>query len=203
MSADTDLFDKFGNSIPAGEIIFREGDEGDKMYIIQKGEVQVLKTINNTEHILAVLIRGDFFGETAIVTRSLRSATVKAATSVELLAFDREGFSSMIEKNAKIALNIIDKLCRRLQNANLQIQHLVKKDEKGLVGLNLLYRFKAAGGEEAQLPYEKTVKDISLNLEILPEGVEGVISGLADEGILSIIGDEIGLSDMGRLSEIS
>lgn len=197
MSTETALFNKFGNTIPPGTVIFKEGDEGECMHIIQKGRVKVCKNINSTEHILAILEKGDFFGETALVTKSKRTASIISLTEVELLTFDRAGFSSMIEKNAKIALNIIDKLCKRLQNANMQIQHLVKKNRKGLVALNLLYRFKE--DEDLKLEYKKTTEEISLNLEIPLEDVKEILRYLAEEDIIELDNETLGLKEENML----
>lgn len=201
MATDTALFNKFGNTIPPGAIIFKEGDEGEKMYIIQKGKVRVSKTINNTEHTLAILDKGDFFGETALVTKSARTATITAVTEVELLAFDRNDFTGMIEKNAKIALNIIDKLCRRLQSANLQILHFVKKNEKGLIALNLLYRFKEEGMEEARLSCQQMVNEIALALELPPENVKKTLGDFEKSHFIEMSGDELILKDKHKLEK--
>src|SRR5690554_3182087 len=119
--AENPLFDKYGQTVSDGTVIFEEGQPGDKMYIIQSGTVRITKRIDNRDHQLAELTKGDFFGEMAIVSNIVRTATVVASGTVEILAFDRQGFEAMIGKNTKIAMNIIDKLSKRLQNANNQI----------------------------------------------------------------------------------
>ena len=151
MADDTNLYQKFGHNVKPAQIIFSEGDSGDQMFVIQEGKVRVSKKIGGREHILAVLGKSDFFGEMAIVTNVKRTATITAIDEVKLLCFNREGFISMINKNPKIALNIIDKLCRRLQNNNLQIQHLVKRNGRALVALNLYYSFKGEDKANALL----------------------------------------------------
>jgi CRP/FNR family cyclic AMP-dependent transcriptional regulator len=140
--SDNVLFEKYGHVIPAGTVIFREGDEGNEIFIIQEGKVKISKSIGNNDHVLAILGKGDFFGEMAIVNRIRRTATAQTVTDTHLLAFDRQGFRSMIEKNSKIAMNIIDKLCRRLQQANMQIQQLKRKNAPALIALHLVYAFE-------------------------------------------------------------
>ncbi len=93
-----------------------------------------------------------------------------ATEDSELLAFDRNGFLSMIYKNPKIALNVIDKLCRRLQNANLQVQHLVRKNAKGLVALNLAYGLLAE--TRRGTPRKRTVEEIALGLQLPIEVIQ-------------------------------
>jgi CRP-like cAMP-binding protein len=203
MAEDTGLYQKFGRSVDPGETVFEEGDSGDQMFIIQEGQVRVTKKIGGREHTYAVLGKGDFFGEMAIVTNTKRTATVKAATHCKLLCFNREGFLSMINKNPKIALNIIDKLCRRLQNSNMQIQHLVKKNGRALVALNLSYAFKGEGEENAVLYYDRTLEEISLNLDLPREAVKSHVEDFERLGIVSVSGNRIALSDMNKLNAIT
>jgi CRP-like cAMP-binding protein len=203
MPEESDLFVKFGQHVDAGKIIFKEGEEGDQMYIIQEGRVKVSRSIAGKEQVLAVLGKGDFFGEMAIVTRERRTATVTALDPVRLLAFNRAGFLNMINKNAKIALNVIDKLCRRLANANLHLRHLARKDVRGLVALNLRFAFQAAGGAGAVLPYDRTVADFSQNLELAMEQVKMMFEEFARAGLLGIEGNGIVLADESKLNALS
>jgi len=197
------LFEKYGMTVDEGKVFFKEGDEGRYMFIIQEGSVRITKNIEGREHTLAVLGKGDFFGEMAIVTQAARTATATAASTVKLLQFDREGFHSMIEKNAKIALNVIDKLCRRLQQANMQIQHLVRKNERGLIALNLHYAFTEKAGEQSCLEYAKLLRELSLNMEFPQEKIQKYINELREKQILKLDNDKLELLDAGRLGDIA
>jgi CRP-like cAMP-binding protein len=203
MAEETSLYQKFGRSVDPGETIFEEGEAGNQMFIIQDGKVRVSKRVGGREHVLAVLGKGEFFGEMAIVTNAKRTATVKAMSPVKLLSFNRDGFVSMINKNPKIALNIIDKLCRRVQNSNLQIQHLVRKNGRALVALNLLYAFRAGGQEENQLYYDRTLEEISLSLELPRDTVSAYLDDFERGGIVKTGGNQIALLDEGSLSQIA
>ncbi|MFP4383854.1 MAG: Crp/Fnr family transcriptional regulator [Spirochaetia bacterium] len=197
------LFEKYGHTIQSGKIIFREGDDGNQMFIIQNGKVRISKNIDGKEHILAVLGKGDFFGEMAIVTSIKRTATATAIGAVDLLCFDRSGFQGMIENNSKIALNIIDKLCRRLQQANHQIQHLVKGNAKNLVALNLYYAFQERKSGNPPIPFDRTLEEISLNLELPEKRLRAIFSELQEEGIISINQNSLNLVDQESLNRIA
>jgi CRP-like cAMP-binding protein len=201
--ADTQLFEKYGNVIPAGQTIFKENEEGEEMYIIQDGKVRISKNIGGKEHILAVLSKGDFFGEMAIVTKVTRTATATTVTDTQLLSFDRQGFRSMIEKNSKIAMNIIDKLCRRLQNANMQIQHMKRKNEPSLVAVNLLFAFDSADAAGGILPLDKTAEEMSLSLEAPANEIRKIIEDLAAESILSLEGNKVRLENKDKLKALA
>ena len=57
------LFSRFGKEIPAGTVLFQEGDKGEEMYIIQSGRVKISKRTRGVEKNLATLEKGEFFGE--------------------------------------------------------------------------------------------------------------------------------------------
>ncbi|MDY7027563.1 MAG: Crp/Fnr family transcriptional regulator [Spirochaetota bacterium] len=197
------LFEKYGMTVDEGKVFFSEGEEGEHMFIIQEGSVRITKNIDGREHTLAVLGKGDFFGEMAIVTRTKRTASAKAASTVKLLRFDREGFLNMVEKNARIALNVIDKLCRRLQQANMQIQHLVRRNERGLIALNLHYTFSEGTAGAEGVEYAKLLRELSLNLEFPQEKIQKYIAELREKHILKLQNDKLELMDAGRLADIA
>ncbi len=201
--ADDVLFNKYGHVVDKGKIIFREGEEGDRMYIIQDGTIRISKDIGGKEHTLAVLGKGDFFGEMAIVNRVKRSATAVAGETVRYLEFDRQGFLNMIEKNAKIALNVIDKLCKRLQQANNQIHHLKNRNKQGLIALNLRYAFTEAGLFNASLDKIQVIRDIAMNLEISPDEVAGYLKSFQDNGIIRADETSIILLDSQSLNALA
>ncbi len=203
MPGESNLFSRFGRNVDAGKVIFSEGDEGDQMYIIQDGTVKISRIIGGKEQILAIFGKGDFFGEMAIVNRVKRSAAATALEPVKLLAFNREGFLNMINKNAKIALNMIDKLCRRLQNANLQIQHLARRDRKGLIAMNLNFAFQSAEAGRGCLFLDRTVDEFSQNLDLTRDQVKAVLEEFARAKIISISANTITLSDAEKLHILS
>lgn len=118
------LQQKYGRVFEPGDLIFEEDEEGDHMFIIQEGKVQISRTLSGRDTPMAVLEKGEFFGEMAIVNRIRRTARARAVTQTTLLAFDRAGLEQLVEKNPKIALSIIDRLCRRLGTANSQIRQM-------------------------------------------------------------------------------
>lgn len=203
MGEKTLLFDYFGKTLEAGELVCKEGDPGDTMYIIQQGKVKITKHIGGKEHILAVLGKGEFFGEMALVTRIKRTATVITLSTVEVLEFDRRGFIDLIKKNAQIALNIIDKLCRRLHNANLKLQHLVPRYDKGLIALSLYYAYKGQGTELDELKLDDTLEEISIDLDLPKQRVTEIINEFEKQGIVLIKGDQMILHDESKLYAIT
>jgi len=102
----------------AGESIFREGEPGAEMYIIQDGQVEILKSLGGRDQRVAVLEEGDFFGEIAILEDVPRSASARALTDCVLLRMNRAAFDQMARHNPEIPVRMLRKLCRRLREAD-------------------------------------------------------------------------------------
>lgn len=101
--------------------VFREGDIGSDMYIIETGTVEVLREARGGEPI-AVLGAGDFFGEMAILEDQPRFAAVRATTAARLLKVDRAAFAGMLRDNFEIAVRIMRKLVARLRRTEELLQ---------------------------------------------------------------------------------
>jgi CRP-like cAMP-binding protein len=183
------LYEKYGTEIKADRVIFNEGEPGDTMYIIQVGRVKITKRIGNSEKILMVLQKGDFFGEMAIVNQAPRTATATTVDNCQLLCFNRQGFLSMISKNSNIAMNIIEKLCFRLQKADNAIRDLTKRDIKSLVisVLNDLTHAQGAGRAQT-LVYKDTLKSIAEQSGASVKEVELEIQQLIAAGLINTDG---------------
>jgi CRP-like cAMP-binding protein len=202
MAEADNLFSKFGRTVDPGEVIFEEGDTGDQIFIIQRGKVRISKKAGDKLHVLAVLSKGDFFGEMAIVNNVKRTATAIAVAQTQLLSFNRQGFINMINKNAQIAMNVIDKLCRRLQNMNMQIQHMVKKNSRGLVALSLYYAFKETGREGPSLDEQKTVNSIAYDLEMPFEHIKTFLLNFQNQEIITVKEGNIYLTNQEKLDKL-
>jgi len=85
---------------PAGAVIVRQGDPGDKFYIIKSGSVDVMVDDGTARHTVATLVKGDFFGETALLTGEPRNATVVAKEELELYSLGKEEFQAVLHASA-------------------------------------------------------------------------------------------------------
>jgi len=98
-----------------GEIIVRQGDKGDCMYVIQSGDVEVVEETDGNELVLAVLKEGDFFGEMAIFEQQVRSATVRARGEARVLTVDRRTLMRRIQNDPSVAFNILHTMSHRIR----------------------------------------------------------------------------------------
>lgn len=122
------MFSRFGKKIPAGTVLFQEGDRGEEMYILQTGKVKISKRIRGVEKTLATLEKGEFFGEMAILNDKPRSATAEAVEDCDILVIDRKTFETLLRGNVEIAIRFIKRLSDRLRETNDQLEALMIKD---------------------------------------------------------------------------
>jgi len=122
-----DSFNAIENNVshvefPQDVLIIEEGAEGDSLYIIKKGVVQVyiFAPDDNEKIVLSKLEEGDYFGEMALITGEPRSASIESLTPVALLRLEKEGFDKIIKDNPAITLSLSYMLSQRLKDANLQ-----------------------------------------------------------------------------------
>lgn len=112
----------------AGERIFSQGDLGTEMFIIQEGEVEIVKHIGGESHTLSKLEKGDFFGEMAVLEAMPRTADAVAVTEVRIVAINGSRFDEMLRKNPEVAVRIIRKYSKRLREANTLLEKLVGRE---------------------------------------------------------------------------
>jgi CRP-like cAMP-binding protein len=112
----------------AGDVIFQQGELGTEMFIIQEGEVDIVKHINGESHALSHLEKGDFFGEMAVLESVPRTADAIAKTDVRALVINGARFDEMLRKNPEVAVRIIRKYSKRLREANTLLERLVGRE---------------------------------------------------------------------------
>ena len=106
----------------ASEYLFKEGDIGTEMFIIQHGQVEILKSVDGVEKRLAVLEKGDFFGEMAVLEDLPRTASARSLTDSKLLQINGSTFDQMLRSNPEIAVRMMRKLSRRLRKSGSELQ---------------------------------------------------------------------------------
>ncbi len=108
--------------IPAGRDVFRQGDRGDRLYLIARGTVAVSGATETgaAEQLLAVLQDGDYFGEIALIRSSPRTATVRTRTDCVFLTLDRDSFLDLLarqpELREKVEAVVRDRLAAQVKN---------------------------------------------------------------------------------------
>jgi CRP-like cAMP-binding protein len=124
--ADKNPFARFLSRYTKGQVLFREGEEGEDMYIIQSGKIAIKKKVKDgPDATLAILEKGDFFGEMAVLERLPRSASAEVVEDGDLIKIDNEIFGDMIKANPEIAIRMLRKYSIRLRETNRQIEAIL------------------------------------------------------------------------------
>ena len=110
--------DVLGKIYHDGEVIVRQGEMGDCMFIIQEGTAEVLQRKEDKEYCLAVLSEGDCFGEMALFEKEVRSATVRARGDVRVLTVDKRLFLRRVHEDPSLAYTILQKMSHRIRELN-------------------------------------------------------------------------------------
>jgi CRP-like cAMP-binding protein len=130
MSSEKDAFARFLKHFPKGTVLFNEGDEGEDMYIIRSGQVAIKKRVPHGEIVLALLEKGDFFGEMALLERIPRTAGAEMVEDGDLIVIGSDIFGDMVKSNPEIAVRMLRKYSLRLRETTKQIEEL-KAGEAG------------------------------------------------------------------------
>ncbi|PJZ70737.1 cyclic nucleotide-binding protein [Leptospira perolatii] len=106
-------------TVPAGQVIFREGDNNNAMYIVISGTVEIFFTHKGTATRLALMKKGDFFGEMALFRARPRSATARAVLNCELAIIEsKQQLEKYLLSNSEFAAKMVRILADRLANTN-------------------------------------------------------------------------------------
>jgi HEAT repeat protein len=101
--------------VPQKTVIFNQGDEGHRMFVIVEGQLHVLQITKDTEKVVAQRGPGDFVGEMAIIESAPRSATLRAQTDVRVLAIDGETFKGILRERPDVSFAVLRSVSRRLR----------------------------------------------------------------------------------------
>jgi CRP-like cAMP-binding protein len=113
-----------GKEYSDGDVIIRQGELGDCMYVIQEGQVEVNVELDDNSVRVAIRNPGDFFGEMAIFEREVRMATVRALGRARVLTIDKKNLLHRIQENPSLAFHLVQSLSARIRELSVEIGKL-------------------------------------------------------------------------------
>ncbi|OFZ68399.1 MAG: hypothetical protein A2V79_09345 [Betaproteobacteria bacterium RBG_16_56_24] len=176
------------STYPRHAILVREGDPGDRFYLLRKGRAKVyLGASSGREVILAILGPGDFFGEMAMIDEEPCSANVMALEESEFVSIGKAEFQKAITSSPKMAISLLKALCRRLREADQQIESLALKDVQARVE-QALHGIAEIEDGQLVIPALITHRDIAAMVGASREMVTRVFRALETSGIIHVDG---------------
>jgi CRP-like cAMP-binding protein len=202
MPVKMDLFERFGKTFAPGEVVFREGDPGAQMFVIQTGRVELTRHVRGRELHLATLPPGEFFGEMAIVNNRPRSATATVLEETRLLVLDGKTFEQMVRNNTEIAVRMIKKLAARLQQANQQVEMLLLAD----LNHRVVYRLRQLAADRGVpegpgVRVDVSLEEIAGDVDADVEAVRTCIERLEQAKLVHRDGDVLHIAQVGKLDQ--
>ena len=191
-------------------IILEKDDSTRALFLIAEGEVKVYVTgTDGKETILSLLSRGDSFGEMSLIDGEPRSASVKAVQPTKVLIIRQEHFLELLKTTPELATGLLVQMSRRLRNANRQIGSLATMSVFGRVAGTILsliedrgVRIHGRNGEMVTVirnrPTQQQFAEMSGTTR---ETVSRVFSALSSSGTISLMGQDLVITEESKLHE--
>ncbi len=193
----------FEKKLADGEILFKEGDQGQEMYLIRSGKVEISSASGGVKKVLATLGEGSFLGEMAIVDDAPRSATATAVGEVSLLILDRAAFKQQLAQNPMIEY-LITSLVKRLRETNEQVKILLQKDDVCRLAASILAMAREKGTPDGSgvmikgsFNHDALAKQVGVN----PAKAEEHLSKMEKQGLVAFTPDGIRVPSVADLEE--
>jgi CRP/FNR family transcriptional regulator, cyclic AMP receptor protein len=187
----------------AGEPVFREGDPGTALYIIDSGEVKILLGgSEGKEVVLSLLPPGEFFGELALLDGEPRSADAVTTVATELLILPRDEFLRFLRDVPPVAINMLAALSRRLRRTDRLVHDAAFSDVQTRMARVLLELGATRGtpeGKAVAIEPHLTQGDLANMVGATRESVNKCLRALAADGLVRHERGRLVLLDVDRL----
>lgn len=125
--------------VPGGSLLFEEGSEGDRAYVITEGEVEVVKITGDREVLLARRVAGDVIGEMALLDGAPRMASVRASADSTLVTISKEALDHLVQTSASAARSLFSVLLSRWRQTQAQLRQSERMAQLGTLTAGLAH----------------------------------------------------------------
>jgi CRP-like cAMP-binding protein len=190
-----------------GEILFNEGEPGDRLYVILDGKVKLGRTsADGRENLLAVLGPGEMFGELSLFDPGPRTATATAITDLALIGLGHHDLEPWLTSRPEVAGPLLAALAKRLRRTNEAMADLVFSDVPGRVAkalLDLARKFGTPGDDGLHVAHDLTQEELAQLVGASRETVNKALADFVSRGWLRLEGRGVVLLDVERLTRRS
>lgn len=193
--------------IAKGSILFKEGDDGEHLYIIIDGKLKLgTSSGDGRENLLSILGPGEMFGELSLFDPGPRTSTATAVTDAKLLSLSHEKVIPWLKQNPEVSLQLLTRLSQRLRRTNEAVGDLVFSDVPGRVAkalIDLGERFGKTTPEGLLVNHDLTQEELAQLVGASRETVNKALADFAGRGWLKLDGRSVLIADIERLSKRS
>jgi CRP-like cAMP-binding protein len=186
-----------------GDILFHEGDRGDRLYVIGEGKIKLgLTSSDGRENLLAILGPGEMFGELSLFDPGARTATATAVAETQLIALGHEDLTAFLSGRPVVAATMLAALARRLRRTNETLSDLVFTDVPGRVAkalLDLSNRFGRSAEDGILVAHDLTQEELAQLVGASRETVNKALADFATRGWIKLEARAVVLIDVERI----
>ena len=186
-----------------GDVLFREGDQGNRLYVIGEGKIKLgLTSVDGRENLLAILGPGEMFGELSLFDPGPRTATATAVAETQLIELGHEDLKSFLSSRPDVGPAMLAALARRLRRTNENLADLVFTDVPGRVAkalLDLSNRFGRSAEEGILVAHDLTQEELAQLVGASRETVNKALADFATRGWLRLEARAVLILDVERL----
>src|SRR3954463_13224708 len=189
-------------SYEAGQVVFREGDDGDTCFVIRAGAVKITREHGGRTIALAELRVGDMFGELSMFGGEVRSATAQALESTQAVALLAGDIRRLLAGNPEIALKMLEAMADRVRRTNQRLANQSFQTVAGRVAGVLMQLVNARQGEgagESDVLVETTQADIAHLAGAWRESASRFLATLERQGLVTTQRGRVIVHDPGAL----
>ena len=185
------------------EVLFTEGDQGDRLYVIVEGKIKLGRTSSDgRENLLAILGPGEMFGELSLFDPGPRTATATSVGDSRLIGLGHDALQPWLIEHPEVSLTLLNALARRLRRTNETLADLVFSDVPGRVAkalLDLSTRFGRATDDGILVAHDLTQEELAQLVGASRETVNKALADFATRGWLRLEARAVVLMDVERL----
>jgi len=193
--------------IAKGSILFKEGDDGEHLYVIVDGKLKLgTSSGDGRENLLSILGPGEMFGELSLFDPGPRTSTATAVTDAKLLSLGHEKVIPWLKQHPEVSLQLLTRLSQRLRRTNEAVGDLVFSDVPGRVAkalIDLGDRFGKTTPEGLLVNHDLTQEELAQLVGASRETVNKALADFAGRGWLKLDGRSVLIADVDRLSKRS
>ena len=191
--------------VAKGDVLFAEGEPGDRMYVILEGKVKLGQTsADGRESLLLILGPGEMFGELSLFDPGLRTSTATALTDAVVLGLANEQLRPWLAGRPEVAAALLQALARRLRRTNEAMADLVFSDVPGRVAkalMDLGEKFGEVTAEGLMVTHDMTQEELAQLVGASRETVNKALADFAQRGWIRLESRQVLILDVERLGK--
>ena len=186
-----------------GQSLFKEGDDGDHLFIVSNGKVKLgTKSPDGRENLLMILGPGDMFGDLSLFDSGPRTATATAVTDTKLLSLGQDKVIPWVKEHPEVSLHLLARLASRLRRTNEVVGDLVFSDGPGRVAkalIDLGVKFGDKREEGLFVNHDLTQEELAQLVGASRETVNKALADFAQRGWLRLEARAVMILDYERM----